>query len=79
MSPTFPKTAWLPRLLDYAKSMPAFSGLTTHLGLVLGVIAAIILWIVIFRSRWGYEIRLIGDNARAARYAGINITRNTVL
>jgi simple sugar transport system permease protein len=79
MSPTFPKTAWLPRLLDYAKSVPTFSGLTTHLGLVLGVVAAIILWIVIFRSRWGYEIRLIGDNARAARYAGINITRNTVL
>ena len=41
--------------------------------------AAIILWIVIYRSRWGYEIRLIGDNPRAARYAGINITRNTVL
>jgi simple sugar transport system permease protein len=79
MSPTFPKAAWLPRLLDYAQSVPALSGLTTHLGLVLGIIAAAILWIVIFRSRWGYEIRLIGDNPRAARYAGINITRNTVL
>jgi simple sugar transport system permease protein len=79
MSPTFPKTAWLPRLLDYAQSVPALSGLTTHLGLVLGIIAAVILWIVIFRSRWGYEIRLIGDNPRAARYAGIHITRNTVL
>lgn len=79
MSPTFPKTAWLPRLLDYAQSVPAFAGLTTHVGLVLGIIAAIILWIVIYRSRWGYEIRLIGDNPRAARYAGINITRNTVL
>jgi ABC-type uncharacterized transport system permease subunit len=53
--------------------------LTTHLGLVLGIVAAVILWIVIYRSRWGYEIRLIGDNPRAARYAGINITRNTVL
>jgi ABC-type uncharacterized transport system permease subunit len=79
MSPTFPKTAWLPRLLDYAKSVPLFSGLTSHLGLVFGIIAAIILWIVVYRSRWGYEIRLIGDNARAARYSGINITRNTVL
>jgi ABC-type uncharacterized transport system permease subunit len=79
MSPTFPKTAWLPRLLDYAQSVPVFSGLTTHLGLVFGIVAAVILWIVIYRSRWGYEIRLIGDNTRAARYAGINITRNTVL
>lgn len=79
MSPTFPKTAWMPRLSDYAKSIPAFSGLTTHLGLLLGIVAAIILWVVVFRSRWGYEIRLIGDNPRAARYAGINITRNAVL
>jgi len=79
MTPTFPKNAWMPRLLDYAKSVPVFSGLTTHFGLLLGIIAAVILWIVIYRSRWGYEIRLIGDNARAARYAGINITRNTVL
>lgn len=79
MSPTFPKSAWLPRLLDFAEGVPVLSGLTTHFGLALGIVAAVILWIVIYRSRWGYEIRLIGDNPRAARYAGINITRNTVL
>ena len=79
MSSKFPQNAWLPRLLDYAKSVPLFRGLTTHLGLVIGIVAAIILWLVIYRSRWGYEIRLIGDNPRAAQYAGINITRNTIL
>ncbi len=51
MSPKFPANAWLPRLLDYAKSIPAFQGLTTHLGLLLGIAAAVILWLVIFRSR----------------------------
>lgn len=79
MTPKFPNNAWLPRLLDYAKAVPLFRGLTTHLGLLLGIVAAIILWLVVFRSRWGYEIRLIGDNPHAAKYAGINITRNTVL
>jgi ABC-type uncharacterized transport system permease subunit len=79
MTRQFPKTAWLPRLLDYAKSIPLFRGLTTHLGLALGVVAAVILWFIIYRSRWGYEIRLIGDNPRAAQYAGINITRNIIL
>lgn len=79
MTPTFPNNAWLPRLSDYAKSVPLFAGLTTHLGLLIGVAAAAVLWIVVYRSRWGYEIRLIGDNPRAARYAGVNITRNTVL
>jgi ABC-type uncharacterized transport system permease subunit len=79
MTPTFPNNAWLPRLSDYAKSVPLLAGLTTHLGLLIGVAAAVVLWIVVYRSRWGYEIRLIGDNPRAARYAGVNITRNTVL
>ncbi len=79
MTPKFPDNAWLPRLLDYAKSIPLLRGLTTHLGLLIGIVAAVILWFIIYRSRWGYEIRLIGDNPRAAQYAGINITRNTVL
>jgi simple sugar transport system permease protein len=79
MTRQFPNSAWLPRLLNYAKSIPAFSGLTTHLGLLFGVLAAIVLWLVIYRSRWGYEIRLIGDNPQAARYAGVDITRNIIL
>ena len=78
MSPRFPETAWLPRLSEFASSIPFFRGLTTHFGLLLGVLAAVILWFIVYRSRWGYEIRLIGDNPRAAEYAGINITRNTI-
>jgi ABC-type uncharacterized transport system permease subunit len=78
MSPVFPDNAWLPRLLDYAGTFPILRGLTTHLGLVIGILAAVVLWLIIYRSRWGYEIRLIGDNPRAAQYAGINIMQNTV-
>jgi simple sugar transport system permease protein len=79
MSRVFPKTAWLPRLTDFAAIWPPLGGLTTHLGLVFGLIAAAVVWFLIYRSRWGYEIRLIGDNPRAAQYAGLSITRNTVL
>jgi simple sugar transport system permease protein len=79
MSRKFPDNASLPRILDYSKTIPIFRGLTTHLGLLIGIVAAVLLWFVIYRSRWGYEIRLIGDNAKAAKYAGIDITRNIVL
>ncbi len=79
MSHVFPKTAWLPRLADFSKQISTFRGLTTHLGLVFGILAAALVWFILNRSRWGYEIRLIGDNPQAARYAGINITRNTIL
>jgi ABC-type uncharacterized transport system permease subunit len=79
MSPKFPDNAWLPRLLDYAETIPFLRGLTTHAGLLIGIVAAFVLWLLVYRSRWGYEIRLIGDNPNAARYAGINISRNTIL
>jgi simple sugar transport system permease protein len=79
MSRMFPKTAWLPRLLDYAQQVPFFGGLTLHAGILLGLAAAAVIWFIIYRSKWGYEIRLIGDNPRAANYAGIDIVRNTVL
>ncbi len=79
MSTKFPPNASLPRLLDYAEDFPILRGLTTHAGLLIGIAAAFVLWLLIYRSRWGYEIRLIGDNPNAARYAGINISRNTIL
>jgi ABC-type uncharacterized transport system permease subunit len=79
MTHKFPATAWLPRLADYAKQFPQLRGLTTHLGLVIALVAAVLAWWILYRSRWGYEIRLAGDNPRAAKYAGINISRNTVL
>ncbi|HSQ25642.1 MAG TPA: ABC transporter permease [Anaerolineales bacterium] len=79
MSPMFPRNAWLPRMADYAKEFPILRGLTTHMGLLIGILAAVVVWFIIYRSKWGYEIRLIGDNPRAANYAGINIARNTIL
>jgi simple sugar transport system permease protein len=79
MSAKFPVGASLPRLSEYAKTIHAFRGLTTHAGLLFGVVAAIILWFIVYRSRWGYEIRLIGDNPQAAKYAGVNIIKNTIL
>ena len=64
-----PDAAWLPRL-----------GTTrVHLGLVVGFIAAAILFVILRRTVWGYEIRVIGENERAARYAGIDIARNILL
>jgi simple sugar transport system permease protein len=59
--------------------VPILRGLTTHFGLVFAIVAAVIVGYVLDRSIWGYEIRLIGDNPRAAEYAGINIARNTIL
>jgi simple sugar transport system permease protein len=47
--------------------------------LLLAVAAAIILFIVIYRTRFGYEVRVIGDNPDAARYAGISFFKTLVI
>ncbi len=70
----FPGTAMLP---DYTW-LPRFTG-RLHWGLVIAVAVAILLWIVLDRTRWGYEIRLIGENPNVARYAGISIIANIIL
>lgn len=75
----FPPEAWLPRLSDLADEFPVFQGLTVHLGLLFGIVAAFLVHFLLYRSRLGYEIRLIGDSPRAARYAGIDVVRNTVI
>ncbi len=75
----FPAPATWPRLTELAKQYPITAGLTVHPGIFLGVVAAILLAWILFRSRWGYEIRVIGDNPRAARYAGISLEKNIIL
>ena len=75
----FPKEAWLPRLTDFADLVPAFGGLTIHLGFLFALLVTTIVWWVVSRTRWGYELRLIGDNPRAARYAGIDIGRKIIV
>ena len=46
-----------------------------HAGLFVPIVAAAILIFVLARTRWGYELRVVGENAEAARYAGINVRR----
>ena len=75
----FSPEAWLPRLSDLAEAWPAVRGLTVHAGFLIALGAAGVVWWIVERSSLGYEIRLIGDNPRAARYAGIPISRLILL
>ncbi len=75
----FPAAASWPRLTELSDRIPVLSGLTVHPGIFLGIVAAILLAWILYRSRWGYEIRVIGNNPKAARYAGISLRRNIIL
>jgi simple sugar transport system permease protein len=75
----FVETAWLPRLKDTEWLPQLFNTGRLHWGLVLAIVAAVLVWLILDRTRWGYEIKIIGENPRAARYAGISIARNILL
>jgi len=46
-----------------------------HSGLIFAMALALILWVVNARTTFGYEMRAVGANAKAARFAGIAVDR----
>ncbi len=46
-----------------------------HAGLIIALVAAVLLSLLINRTRWGLEMRAVGANADAARFAGMKIGR----
>jgi simple sugar transport system permease protein len=50
-----------------------------HIGIVLVVAAAVGVWWLLWKTTIGFELRTVGANPNAARYAGVSITRNIVL
>jgi len=68
----FPLSAKFPM----AAALPTFGDSRIHVGLLLAVLLAILFWIVFEKSRWGYEIKVIGSSEQAARYAGMDIRAN---
>ena len=50
-------------------------GVVVPLGAVLAVLAAVVLWVLYARTRFGFEARVLGDSERAARYAGVRVRR----
>jgi simple sugar transport system permease protein len=79
LTPQFARNAWMPRFTDFGEQLPILRGLTAHLGIFVAIGLAFALWFVWKRTKWGFEVKVIGDNPRAARYAGMNLTRNIIL
>jgi simple sugar transport system permease protein len=64
----FPETAWLPRIAGRA-----------HFGLIFALILAAVFMFMLKRTRWGFEINVIGNNRKAATVQGISIAKNIII
>lgn len=71
ISPIIAPTAELPTLLPEPARF--------HIGFFIAIIIAFGVWWLLFRTTIGFEIRTVGANPDAARYSGMNVTRNLVL
>ncbi|MGO0060331.1 ABC transporter permease [Brevibacillus fluminis] len=54
-------------------------GFPAHSGLFIALGTVAIVYLLLYKTRWGYEIRLVGKNALFAEYGGIRIKRVVVL
>ena len=71
---------------DYAQSIIPDFGLnkmfqtnSTTIAIFLAVVVAIVVWVILEKTTFGYELKAVGLNKNAAKYAGINEKKNIVL
>jgi simple sugar transport system permease protein len=53
-------------------------GTPLHAGLILALVVAAAMYVLVWRTTWGFELRAVGLNPPAARSAGISIRRVTI-
>jgi simple sugar transport system permease protein len=56
-----------------AAQLPVFPGTRIHAGILIGLLAVVVLYFILHRTRWGYEMHAIGGNSEAARRVGIPV------
>lgn len=50
-----------------------------NIGIFIAIIVAVIIWVLLQKTTFGYEIKACGYNRDASQYAGINAKRNIIL
>lgn len=71
ISPVIEKSAEIPQFFA--------TPIRFHLGFFIALGVAYLVQWLLFKTTWGFNLRTVGANPNAARYAGINITHNVVL
>jgi len=68
----------LGRPFSEGATLPQLGGTAVHAGAIIALVAAGVIAVILRQTTWGYKIKVIGENRRAAEYAGFSITRNIV-
>src|SRR5215207_8375980 len=71
------EAAHIPRLGAFVPGLP--ERLPLNVSFLLAMLACVLVYIFLWRTKWGYEIRATGSNPSAAEYGGINVRKQIVL
>lgn len=63
------------RVVSEARLPRIIQGKRLHYGFILAIFSAIAIWLIMAKSVLGYEMRAVGHNPEAARFAGIPVNR----
>jgi general nucleoside transport system permease protein len=76
----FPESAWIPQLHDI---MAAFgidvAPSPLNLSFVIALVCCFLVWLFVWQTRYGYALRVVGQNEAAAVYGGISPARQIML
>src|SRR6266436_5392990 len=70
-------SANLPTLGRFIPGLPA--RIPLNIAFIFAVIACILVYIFLWKTKWGYELRATGANPSAAEYGGISIRKQIIL
>jgi simple sugar transport system permease protein len=67
--------------IEPSAELPQFfpDPLRFHMGFFIAIGVAAFIWWLLFKTTIGFELRTVGANPNAAKYAGMNITRNIII
>lgn len=66
-------------LLETARLPNLIADTRLHAGIIIALLLAILVYLLLFRTTLGLEIRAVGMNLHAAHYSGMNVNRTIVL
>jgi len=72
-----PKTPWILESAEFPKLFDP--PIRFHIGFFIALFMALLVYLFLFKTTWGFQLRMVGSNQNAARYAGIKVTVSTVL
>lgn len=71
------EAAQIPRISQFIPGMPEFVPLSV--AFLIAIMMCVLVYIFLWKTKWGYELRAVGENPSAAEYGGISAKKQIII